>query len=167
MTVMPTARLELRLPTEGDRERFVELFCDERFMIFSDGVLDVAGANARFDRMLLRAGELPFAKQPVIEAATGTIIGYSGVDQFEFEGHARLEFGYRLIPEARGRGLATEAGQAVLAKMAGRFRGELLAMIDPDNGASQNVARKLGFQFWKLTHVDEGHPVNLYRLQVS
>jgi RimJ/RimL family protein N-acetyltransferase len=94
----------------------MQLWCDEDFMVFSSGVADIAEANRRFDEMLLRAEELPFAKQPVIELATGMIIGYSGANWIEFEGRNRLEFGYRLIPEARGRGFATEASRAVLAK---------------------------------------------------
>ena len=36
-----TPRLEVRLPVAADRERFVQLFRDERFMVFS-GVLEVA-----------------------------------------------------------------------------------------------------------------------------
>src|SRR5438270_4179849 len=107
-----TARLQLRLPEETDRARFVELFCDDEFMVFSGGVLEAAAANARFDEMLERAHELPFAKQPVIERRTGRIVGYAGVNWFEFEGERRLEFGWRLVPEARGHGYATEASEA-------------------------------------------------------
>ena len=162
---MLTPRLELRLPVEADRHRVVELFCDEEFMVFSAGVLDLEGANRRFDGMLARAGELPFAKQPVIERSTGRIIGYSGVDRFEFEGRSRLEYGYRLVPEARGHGYATEAGRAVLAEAVETFEGEILAIIDPLNHPSQNVARKLGFAFWKEA-LEDGYPVNLYRLDV-
>jgi RimJ/RimL family protein N-acetyltransferase len=116
--------------------------------------------------MLLRDEGLPFAKQPVIELATGMIIGYSGVNWFESEGRNRLEFGYRLIPESRGRGYATEASRAVLAKAAETFRGEIFALIDPKNHASQNVAHKLGFQFWKLATV-MGYLDNIYRLQIA
>jgi RimJ/RimL family protein N-acetyltransferase len=163
---MLTPRLKVRLPVEADRVRFVELFCDESFMVFSGGVLDIDAANRRFDEMLLRAEELPFAKQPVIERATGTVIGYSGTNWFEFEGRNRLEFGYRLTPEARGRGYATEASLAVLAKAAESFRGELYAMIDPRNHPSQNVARKLGFQFWKQAIV-MGYLDNVYRLEIE
>lgn len=134
-------------------------------MAFS-GVLDVPAANRRFDEMLRRAQELPFAKQPVLERATGTIIGYAGVDWFEFEGRNRLEFGYRLVPEARGQGYATEAGQAVLAKAAETFRGEIFAIIDPRNHASQNLARKLGFQFWRQAVVN-GYLDNIYRLLIA
>jgi len=164
--VVLTQRLELRLPVERDRERFVQLFCDREFMVFSAGVLDREAANRRFDQMLIRAEEFPFAKQPVIDRSTGQILGYSGVDRFEFEGRSRLEYGYRLTPEARGRGYSTEAGRAMLAEASKTYRGELLAMIDPENHASQSVAHKLGFSFWKQALVD-GYLDNLYRLQLG
>jgi len=36
------------------------------------------------------------------------------VNWFDFEEQRRLEYGYRLVPEARGKGYATEAGRALL-----------------------------------------------------
>lgn len=163
---MLTPRLEVRLPRESDRGRFVQLFCDDEFMIFSSGVLTPDGAHRRFDQMLTRGTELPFAKQPVIERSTGTIVGYAGVDWFRFEGRRRLELGYRLVPEARRLGYATEASRALLTVAAQTYRGEILAIIDPTNRSSQNAARKLGFTFWKQAVVD-GCPANLYRLHVD
>jgi RimJ/RimL family protein N-acetyltransferase len=159
-------RLEIRLPRESDRERFVELFCDEDFMVYSSGVLAPDAAHRRFDEMLIRGAELSFAKQPVIERSTGVIVGYSGVNWFDFEGMRRLEFGYRLVAEARGKGYGTESSRLVLAKAAAAFGGELLAMIDPRNDASQNVARKLDFVFWKQAIVD-GFLDNIYRLHIG
>ena len=159
---MLTERLELRLPEERDRERFVELFGDDDFMVFSGGALSSEPAHARFDRMLERAAEVPFAKQPIIERSSGVIVGYVGVDRFDFEGASRLEFGYRLVPAARGRGYATEAGCAVLDVAAGCFTGELIAMIDPRNAASSNVITKLGFTWWKRAIVD-GFEDDIYR----
>lgn len=163
---MLTARLELRAPEERDRDRFVELFCDEAFMVFSDGVLDQPAAHRRFDEMLQRAQELPFAKQPIVDRKTGTIVGYAGVNWFDFEDERRLEFGWRLVPEARRQGFATEAARAVLSLADGSFRGEILAMIDPSNHASANVASKLGFVFWKQAPVDD-YLVDLYRLRIE
>jgi RimJ/RimL family protein N-acetyltransferase len=160
-----TERLEIRPPAEGGRDRFVELFCDPDFMVFSAGVHDPASAHARFDEMLRAASDVPFAKQPLIERATGSLVGYSGAAWFDFEGTRRLEFGYRLVPAARGRGYATEAGRALLAVAAGTFRGELLAMIDPRNTASTRVIDKLGFAFWRQAVVD-GFLDNLYRRAV-
>ena len=159
-------RLEVRLPVEGDRARFVDLFCDPDFMVFSGEVYDVAFANLRFDDMLVRAAELPFAKQPIVERSSGIVVGYAGVNWCEFEGDRWLEFGWRLVREARGRGYATEAARAVLDIAAATFVGELLCIIDPDNTPSRRVADKLGFVFWKHATWD-GDAVDLLRISVG
>lgn len=39
LDVVTTARLLMRPPREADRDRFVELFCDEDFMMFYPSVL--------------------------------------------------------------------------------------------------------------------------------
>jgi RimJ/RimL family protein N-acetyltransferase len=164
--VLVTPRLFVRRPVEDDRELFVALFGDESFMVFSDGVLTPAEAHQRFDRMLALADEVPFAKQPVIERSTGRVVGYSGVDRFELEGTPCLEFGWRLVPEARGRGYATEAGRALLDRAAEVFSGEIIAMVDPSNAPSRNVAEKLGFAFWKQALV-EGWVTDILRLWIG
>ena len=151
---MLTPRLEVRLARENDRARLVELFCDEVFMVFSSGALTAEAASRRFDRMLERCEELPFAKQPVVERSSEVVVGYCGADWFDFEGARRLEFGYRLVPDARGKGYATEAGSTLLAAAGETFRGELFAVIHTTNTASINTADKLGFAFWKHAHVD-------------
>ncbi|MGD0394406.1 MAG: GNAT family N-acetyltransferase, partial [Acidimicrobiales bacterium] len=97
-----TTRLEVRPPTEADRVRFVELWCDSEFMMFSKRAPTEEAANRRFDRMIDVCGTVPFAKQPIVERASGLVIGYTGADYFTFEGQARLEWGYRLVPESRG-----------------------------------------------------------------
>ena len=146
---MLTARLEVRLPCPADRARFVELFRDDGFMIFSGGPLNVEAARQRFDNMLDRAAEIPFAKQPVVERCSGTIIGYAGADWLKVERQRRLEFGYRLVPEARGKGYATEAGHALVELAAQTFCGELVVVIHPKNRASIATSERLGFRYWK------------------
>jgi RimJ/RimL family protein N-acetyltransferase len=163
--ILVTPRLEVRQPCEADRERFVALFCHDGFMAFS-GTLTEEAANRRFDRMLAVCEEVPFGKQPVVERASGVVVGYTGVDYFSFEGEPRLEWGYRLVPEHRGLGYATEASQALLGTAGETFSGELLAMIDRANQPSQNVCRKLGFAFWKQASVD-GDVRNLYSLIIG
>lgn len=151
---MLTERLEVRRPVEADRQRFVDLFTDDEFMVFADGTLDEISAHARFDLMLLRADEMLYAKQPVVVRSTGEIIGYVGVNRFEFEGASELEFGWRLIAAARGKGHGTEAAEAVIALIeSSSFVGTVFAMIDPTNMPSQRVAKKLGFEYWKLAEV--------------
>ena len=82
-------------------------------MVFSGGVLDPAGAEIRFDHMLELAAELSYAKRPIVERSTALVVGYTGVDRFEFEGASELEFGWRLVPSARGVGYVTEAAAHV------------------------------------------------------
>ena len=160
-----TERLEVRHPVEADRLRLVQLFTDEAFMVFSDGVMSEAEANARFDRMVARCAEVPFAKQPIVERASGLVVGYTGVEWIDFEGHRWLEWGYRLAAAARGKGYATEASAALLARAAEGFSGDVLGIIHPENNASKNVIAKLGFDHWKRTHV-LGEVRDLYRLRL-
>ena len=161
-----TSRLEVRPPRELDRARFVDFFCNDDFMIFSPQVLTEEAAHGRFDHMLAMCEVVSFAKQPIVERASGLVVGYTGVDYFTFEGEERLEWGYRLVPEARGLGYVTEASRALLARARETFSGELLAIIDPANHASQNVCRKLGFAFLKQAPVDGGI-ANFYTLAIG
>jgi RimJ/RimL family protein N-acetyltransferase len=161
-----TERLLVRPPWEADRDRFTELFGDEDFMRFYPSVLTVEQARDRFDHMVEVCRAIPFGKQPVVELSSGLVAGYTGVDYIDFEGRTWLEWGYRLVPECRGRGYATEASRALLARAHQTYTGELLAIIAPDNLPSQNVCRKLGFTFWKQAPVG-GDIANLYTLSIG
>lgn|GEM_PF-461856 len=161
MATAETDRLIIRAPVASDRRRFVELFTDEEFTVFSSGVHDNDSANARFDRMLAVAHDVPYAKQPIVERATGTIIGYTGVDTVVFEGIDRLEWGWRLAAEARGQGYATEAATALLAVADAHDDGEMLCIIAADNTPSRRVADKLGFRWWRRVVWSDGVPTDL------
>lgn len=123
-------------------------------MVHSHGALDARAAAQRFEQMMSRSRELTFAKQPIVERSSGTIIGYVGVDRMEIDGQNHLELGYRLVATARGHGYATEAGGALLALAAETYRGELVTVIDPRNEPSIRTSSALGFRFWKLATID-------------
>ena len=135
-------------------------------MVFSPDVLTEEDANDRFDHMVGVCQAIPFGKQPVVELSSGLVVGYTGVDYIDFEDRTWLEWGFRLVPECRRLGYATEASQALLAKAHHAYAGDLLAIVAPENLASQNVCRKLGFTFWKQAPVD-GDIRNLYTLAVG
>jgi RimJ/RimL family protein N-acetyltransferase len=137
--------------------------CDDDFMLFYPGVPTAEEAQDRFDHMVTVCQAIPFGKQPVVELSSELVVGYTGVDYIDFEGKTWLEWGYRLVPECRGLGYATEASHGLLGKARQTYTGELLAIIAPQNLASQNVCRKLGFTYWKQAPVD-GDIRNLYVL---
>ena len=135
-------------------------------MVFAaTGTLDREAANARFDHMMAFSRAVPFGKQAIIEISSDSVIGYVGADEFELRGERRLEFGYRLVPTSRGVGYATEAARGLLKVASQVWEGELLAIVDPANGASRNVLVKTGFEFVERIEINAA-AVDLYRLLV-
>jgi RimJ/RimL family protein N-acetyltransferase len=115
--------------------------------------------------MIARCAEISFAKQAIVELSSGTVVGYTGVDWIDLDGRRWLECGYRLVPAARGKGYATEATGSLLARAAVEYRGDLLAIVHPDNQSSQKVCLKLGFRHWKTAKVN-GATRNIYRMRL-
>ncbi|MDP5281110.1 GNAT family N-acetyltransferase [Sphingomonas sp. DG1-23] len=71
------------------------------------------------------------------------LVGGIGIGPFEKEAN---EFGYWITPDAWGRGLATEAGAAVLRAACAMGIRRVVAGHFLDNPASGRVLRKLGFR---------------------
>lgn len=146
---------------ESDRARFVELFTDPAFMVFF-GAQSVESAHRCVDHLLLVNAQVPFAKQPIIVRESGAIVGYAGVDWFDLDGKQELEFGYRLVKEARGVGYATEASLLLLETARATFGGPIYALIHEANTASISTIGKIGFDYWKRGRID-GVLRSLYR----
>ena len=93
------------------------------------------------------------------------MIGYCGLTRFDdIDGQPEIEIGYRLARAFWGRGLATEAVQAVrdyAFEILGLPR--LVAIIDPQNTASIHVAQKVGLRYEKDV-IFRGNLQKLYSL---
>lgn len=77
--------------------------------------------------------------------ATGELAGDAGVRLFPAEPQA--EIGVTVAPEHQGRGIATEAVQALLAHLFGELRlHRVHASVDPRNAASMALFARLGFR---------------------
>jgi RimJ/RimL family protein N-acetyltransferase len=91
-----------------------------------------------------------------VDKQTGVLLGNGGLAQFErgipeIEGFP--EAGWSFIPDAWGKGLATEGMSAILKWADSAFGGpEIRCIIDPGNTASHNVAVKLGFAKFAESH---------------
>ncbi|GAA4469779.1 GNAT family N-acetyltransferase [Nemorincola caseinilytica] len=120
--------------------------------------------------------DLGIGRWAVEEKATGRFIGWTG---FKFiagpvNGHANyIDFGYRFVKKAWGRGYATETGRAALHYGIRHlmFR-DIFATTDVNNTASRHVLEKLGFRYthtfaydgeptWRQPH----EPTTWYELQ--
>ncbi|WP_082796632.1 GNAT family N-acetyltransferase [Vibrio cidicii] len=82
----------------------------------------------------------------VIERSTGELIGYCGLESYDYNGETVVELGYRLKVSARGKGYAFEASSAVLSFARQVGYSKVLALTEPENVLSQHILLKLGFE---------------------
>lgn len=89
----------------------------------------------------------------VIETHQGEFVGDCGLTWQEVNGVPNLEVGYHVRAALHGRGLATEAAASCrdFAREHTEAQ-ELVAIIHPDNTASERVAQKIG-----MTRRDDDH----------
>ena len=84
-----------------------------------------------------------FSIWAVVERATGEVVGDTGLQMLE--GGPDVEVGWRMAPDRRGRGYATEAARAALAAGFGELGlDRIVAVTHPENAASRRVMEKLG-----------------------
>ena len=102
------------------------------------------------------ANQLAYKLQywPVFHLEDAEFAGCCGLRSYK-EGKQIFELGFHFLPQFWGKGLATEAAQAVISYAFGplALKG-LFAGHHPDNAASAHVLKKLGFRY---TH-DEIYP---------
>lgn len=101
-----------------------------------------------------------------LDKETGQFLGNGGLAQFE-RGIPSLvgypEAGWAFVPDAWGKGLATEAIGAILAWADEALGGpEVRCIIDSGNVASHRVAAKLGFAEIGVDETSLGQPVHVY-----
>ena len=93
----------------------------------------------------------------VVETHDGEFVGDCGLTWQEYNGRRELEVGYHLRADRQGQGLATEAAAACRDYARSALRMDhLVAIIHPENVASQRVAEKLGM---RLEEIDEANPL--------
>mgnify|MGYP003583676417 CR=1 FL=1 len=91
----------------------------------------------------------------IIETHAGEFVGDCGLTWQDVNGLTKLEVGYHVSPAWQGRGIATEAAAAcrdfVIEHVDAQ---ELIAIIHPDNRASERVAEKIGMRRVEDDHTE-------------
>ncbi len=145
-----TARLLLRPFTAADAPAWLAIRTQPAVARFlpplGDDPARYAGEiAAAFASHWAERGYGPYA---VIDKPSGRLLGHHGLRVIPEFGET--EALWSLDPTVHGRGLATEAGRAVLAHAFDRVRlPRLIAVTTEDNGPSRRVMAKLGFRFEK------------------
>jgi RimJ/RimL family protein N-acetyltransferase len=87
----------------------------------------------------------------VVETHDGEFVGDCGLTMQEIDDEGHVETGWHVRRDLRRRGFASEAALAVRDAALASGIGHLVAIIRPDNHASQGVARKIGMTLLKET----------------
>ncbi|MEJ2552051.1 MAG: GNAT family N-acetyltransferase, partial [Anaerolineales bacterium] len=79
---------------------------------------------------------------------SGQLVGNCGLLEKEVGGEAEIELVYVFAASAWGKGYATEIGMALIRHAFETLGLErLIALIEPENAASERVAQKVGMRF--------------------
>lgn len=98
----------------------------------------------------------------IVDRASGRVAGYCGLTPMALDGKQVLEVGYSVVPEFRGRGMATEAARLIAGDAFARLRlPRVIAIVEPQNAASLAVLRKCGFHY-SCDGCYFGTPVNIF-----
>ncbi|GGR42171.1 RimJ/RimL family protein N-acetyltransferase [Nocardioides luteus] len=92
----------------------------------------------------------------VIETRDGGFVGDCGLTVQEVAGERFVEVGWHVRSSLQRQGYATEAAQAVRTAAAAAGVEHLIAIIRPDNIASQRVATKIGLALEREVHKGGG-----------
>lgn len=149
--MIETERLVLRPYTLADYDPYTAMCSDPAVVRYMGG--QPLSPEDAWNRVLRYAGHwalLGYGIFAVIEKASGRFFGETGIADF----HRGLGDGFDQVGEAawvfcsdiHGRGYASEAAQAAHDWFAERMGNpRTVCLIDPANGASLALARKLGY----------------------
>jgi RimJ/RimL family protein N-acetyltransferase len=147
--VAETERLILRDWDDEDEVRFYEVMNRPEVMRHLGGVQLPDEWRAAYSRARGFSREFGHTFWIVEDRASREILGFCGIKRVNAPGAGELtgkhEIGWRLRPEAWGKGIAKEAAIASLDLAFGRFEApHVIAMTVPDNRASWGLMKRLG-----------------------
>jgi RimJ/RimL family protein N-acetyltransferase len=145
--LLQTHHLTLRELTLADGPALSPILADPDVMRYSVRGVMTAHATHEFIQWCMESyAESGFGPWAVIHKASGTLVGFCGLNQERVDGADEIELGYRLAPPFWGRGLATEAVRATLEHGFNVLGlGSVIAIVQTPNVASVRVIQKTGF----------------------
>ena len=144
-----TARIGFRHWTKDDGDLASALWGNAKVTQFIDarGILTEADIQAKLNIEIQSQTDFGIQYWPMFLKENEQHIGCCGVRPKDPD-NGILEFGIHLRPDYWGRGLAVEAGSAVIRHVFGqKLATELFAGHNPRNEASRHLLRRLGFTY--------------------
>ncbi|GHB27173.1 N-acetyltransferase [Pseudovibrio japonicus] len=172
-----TERLTLRKWEQRDLDGLAEMNADPLVREFFPQEISYAVSERMLSRMLSKQETDGFCFPVVEDRVSGMFLGFCGLGildhsvDWPFEGE--VEIGWRLISNAWGKGIATEAARFWLGfGFDTQGFGEVVSCTSARNSRSRSVMQRLGM-VWDVSEdfdhpqIEEGHPLRrhvIYRL---
>ena len=167
--IIETERLLLRHLIMDDLDELYSLYQDyEIRQFFPEGVLSYEETKEELEWHMHGHPKHPeLGLWATVYKETGKFIGRCGLIPWAIEEKDEVEIAYLLDKAFWGQGLATEAAKGILQygfEKLNLFR--LICLIDPENIASQKVAKKIGMSLEReVDGIDgDGIPTLIYSI---
>ena len=170
MTVIETERLRLRRLTADDAPFMMGLMNDPAYIEhIGDRGVETLEKMAAYITDVIGASyeEFGYGIYLALAKDDGRPVGMAGlVNRPTLDD---VDIGFAFARDYWGRGLATEAGIAVIAHAARDLGlGRLVGVVSPANGASIRVLEKLGLHFEGMVCLTpDDDPIRLYGLDIA
>ena len=160
-----TGRLIVREVTMADLDELAPIYAHPEVLWWEPAPFTRAQTTEWLTRTIARYRDEGMGEYAVLLRTSAELIGVCGPVYREIAGERLPELGWDLARERWGHGYATEAAQAVLPHAAGLGLERVYSLIDPANGRSQGVARRLGMTVERRV-VWAGRPHDLWALDL-
>ena len=148
--ILETKRLILRRQQAADVAFLTNLWADPEVTRYIGGPRERDWLQSEFEATAANSFAEQYDLWPVVEKETGQVIGHCGLLDKDVDGKTEIELNYILSPAVWGKGYATEIGQAIKQLAFGKMGiKRLIALIEPKNRASEQVAVKVGMSLEK------------------
>lgn len=151
---IPDSNIHLRLFREDDADHLLELAQEDsvqKYVPWAKSIHDEASASEAIDRFKVVWEKKTMARYAIEE--DGEFIGYAGLWNDKKTGY--YEFGFAMLPEARGRGIGTKTINQLMDTARENLGAQgMVAYVDDTNSASKSVVVKLGLS--PMEEFDDG-----------
>ncbi len=163
--IVETDRLLMRSFHNSDVNAFSAICADPEVMKYiGGGTHDIEQTQTKITKWIKNYETDGFGLMALIHKKSNDLIGFCGLIKQIVDDEECIELGYRLAKKYWGKGLATEAAQAVRDYA---FKDlniqQLISIIHPENIPSKKVASKTGMCLIKKT-IFQGIDVEIYKV---
>lgn len=162
-----TERMRLSRPRQADVPDYRRMFTDPRVMATLGGLRDEPDLQALIDRLFAHWVTHGFGLWIARDRVSGEFLGRGGLRVMMIGGRPEIELGYGFVPDAWGRGLATElARESIRIGFEVLKVPEVVCFTEPTNVKSRRVMEKVGFTY-ERDGTFAGLPHVFYRMRYS